>query len=254
MNICVDVGNSTVTFGEYENNVLINKVQMNYDFRSSESFFLDVLIKNLESANKIDEVEGIFYSSVVPEVDVALKGALSSLYNLEVKTYTYRKSKAGFKFDIDNPKETGGDLVADLAGAYKKYGYPLLIVDLGTASKILYFDKKGRFASANILPGIKLCRNSLNKNTSLLPHIDLSIPKTVIGKNTIDAMNTGLVLGHVDMIEGMIKRYKDELKMDLKVVVTGGQMNLLKDAMNPAYIYDDNLTLDGINVLYNLNK
>ena len=118
----------------------------------------------------------------------------------------------------------------------------------------LYFDKKGRFSSANILPGIKLCRNSLSKDTSLLPRIELKVPETIIAKNTVDAMNTGLMFGHVDMVEGMLNRYRKELKMDIKVVVTGGNMNKVKILMNPEYIFDDDLTLDGLYTIYTLNR
>lgn len=254
MNVCIDVGNTTIAFGIYENNKNIHNVTAHYGLSFIKEQFLTLIKENLDIIKDYSKVKNVILSSVVPEINKELLKAIKELFNLDAMRIEIGKTNVGFKFNIDNPMETGEDLVADLAGAISKYSYPILIVDLGTATKFLYIDELGEFSSANILPGMKLCRNSLSKDTSLLPKIELHEPKSVIGKNTIDAMNTGLMYGHVDMVEGMIKRYQKELNKDIKVVVTGGNLPLLKNMMNSNYIYDSDLTLDGLNYIINLNK
>lgn len=255
MNICVDVGNTTIAFSGYENGACVHRNIINLDSKKTEDEFYHYLKLVLSFCEPPIIVENIIYSSVVPEVNVALKGALFRLFHVQIKTINIRTDKVGFKFYTDNPYETGDDLIADLVGGYHEYGYPLLIVDLGTASKILYLDEQGRFASANILPGLELCRNSLCRDTSLLPNVELKPVSSVFAKNTAECINTGVVIGHMEMINGFIRRYKEETNNEnLKVVFTGGYTFLLKELINPNYIVNSNLTMDGLNKLIELNK
>ena len=255
MNICVDVGNTTITFGGYVDDKCVERKIINLEARKTEDEFYQYLSNFLSFAKPPVTVDNIMYSSVVPEVNAALKGALARLFKVKIQTIDLKNTKVGFTFETDNPSETGDDLVADLVGGFYKYGYPLLIVDLGTASKLLYLNENGGFASANILPGLELCAKSLSNNTSLLPNIELRPVETIIAKNTIDCINSGIVLGHIEMIEGCIRRYKKETNNeDLKVVFTGGHTFLLNNLINPNYIINANLTLDGLNKMIEINK
>lgn len=255
MNICVDVGNTTIAFSGYENGRCLHRNIINLDTRKTEDEFYNYLKLVLSFAEPPIIVENVILSSVVPEVNVALKGALFRLFNVQISTIDLRQTKINFSFNTDNPYETGNDLVADMVGGVKNYGYPLLIVDLGTATKVLYVDENCAFSSANILPGLELCMSSLSKETSLLPKIEIKPVSSVIAKNTIDCMNTGVVIGHMEMIDGFIRRYKEETNNpELKVVITGGYTFLLNDLINPNYIINPNLTMDGLNEIINLNK
>ena len=155
---------------------------------------------------------------------------------------------------MDNPLEIGNDLIADLVAAKEKYGYPTLIADLGTASKILLLDKTGTFVSCLIMPGLTLSAQSLSDKAALLPEVSLIAPNTVLAKNTLTAMNAGIVYGHADMISGLINRYEKELGYPCKHVLTGGGATYLKDILNDDFIYDQNLNLDGLNIIVNKNN
>lgn len=255
MNICVDVGNTTIAFSGYVDGVCKHRNIINNDKKRSEDEYYNYLKLVLSFCEPPIIVENVIYSSVVPEINTALKGALFRLFNVPIKTINLRTDKVGFKFYTDNPYETGDDLVADLVAGYHFYGYPLLIVDLGTASKVLYLDEEGRFASANILPGLELCRNSLCRDTSLLPNIELTPVDSVFSKNTLECINTGVVIGQIEMLNGFISRYKKETNNEnLKVVFTGGYTYLLKDLISKDYEINPNLTMDGLNKLIELNK
>ena len=162
--------------------------------------------------------------------------------------------KTGLALKIDNPNEVGNDLISDLVGSKEKYGYPTLIADLGTASKILLLDKNGAFASCVIMPGLSLSASSLMNKAALLPEVSLEAPQTVLAKNTIEAMNAGIVFGHIDMINGLINRYEKTLGYKTKHILTGGGAVYLKDLIGEDFIYDEDLNLDGLNALLKRNE
>ena len=154
---------------------------------------------------------------------------------------------------VDNPLEIGNDLIADLVGAKEKYGYPCIIADLGTASKILLLDKTGTFISCLIMPGLTLSAESLSNKAALLPEVSLIAPKSVIVKNTLGAMNAGIVYGHADMILGLINRLEKEIGYPCKHVLTGGGATYIKEIVKDNFIYDKDLNLDGLNIIINKN-
>ena len=153
----------------------------------------------------------------------------------------------------DNPSEIGNDLIADLVGAKEEYGYPILIADLGTASKILLLDNKGVFTSCLIMPGLTLSANSLISKAALLPEVSLEAPKSILASNTIEAMNAGIVYGHLEMILGLINRYENELGYPCKHIITGGNSVFIKDLLPKDYIYDEDICLKGLNHIINRN-
>ena len=222
MNVCIDVGNTTIGIGFYRDDKLISKIIKNTDINRTEDEYV-VLINDVLSSLKIDrkELERVIYSSVVPSINVPFKQGLLRTINIE-PIIVGPGLKTGLSLRVDNPNEIGGDLIADLVGAKEKYGYPTLIVDLGTASKILLLDKNGAFCSCVIMPGLSLSANSLTNKAALLPEVSLEAPKTVLAKNTIEAMNAGIVFGHIDMINGLISRYEKEIGYETKHVLTGG--------------------------------
>ena len=252
MVICVDVGNTTVAVAAFKENKILVRNFFDYETSFSKEEFLTYL-KSLKDM-PCEHVRSVIYSSVVPPIDNDLISSLEEFYKAKVYRIDKTNKKLLSLVDVENPQEVGEDLLADVVGGIKKYGYPLLIVDIGTASKVLYIDERSKFVSANILPGLGLCVRSLFKDTNLLPKIELKIPETVIAKETYSAMNTGLVYGHVDMLEGIIKRYEKELNKKIKVVVTGGYINILQPLFNKDYIFDLTLTMYGLNELLKLNE
>ena len=254
MNICIDVGNSTIGIGAFENNKLVERMVVNTDPHFTEDEFYQLFKKPFAHIEKgRGSVEHIIYSSVVPQVNLPLLNALKKLVNVEPLLIA-PGTKTGLAIKVDNPLEIGNDLIADLVGAKEKYSYPTIIVDLGTASKILILDKNGVFCSCAIMPGLALSATSLTNKTALLPEVSLEAPKTVLAKNTVDAMNVGIVLGHAYMINGLVKRYEEELGYKCKHILTGGNAIYLNEVVDESFIYDINLTLDGLNLLIRKNE
>lgn len=254
MNICVDVGNSTIGIGIYKNNVLIERMIFNTDIRLTEDEFYHLFKKQFNELNLPNEkVDNIIYSSVVPPINLSIINTLKNIFKVNPLLINVNtKTDLGLK--VDNPiEEIGNDLIADLVGTKSKYGYPCLIADLGTASKILLLDKDGDFASCLIVPGLTLSANSLSNKAALLPEVSLIAPKSIVAKNTLAAMNAGIVYGHADMITGLINRYEKELGYSCKHILTGGGAVYVKEILGSDFIYDKNLNLDGLNIIINKN-
>ena len=254
MNVCIDVGNTTISMGFYENNKLINRLTQFTDVNRTEDEYVMLLKNTFNSLGfKFSDVKRIIYSSVVPSINQPFKFALKSLMDADILLIG-PGIKTGVGLRVDDPNEIGNDLIADLVGAKEKYGFPTLIVDLGTASKILLLDKDGNFTSCVIMPGLSLSANSLTSKAALLPDVSLEAPKTILAKNTVHAMNAGIVFGHADMISGLVNRYEKEIGYTCKHILTGGSAIYLKDIMDQSYVYDPHLTLDGLNILLMKNE
>lgn len=252
--ICIDVGNTSVAFGLFEDKNLLKRFVFLTDIHKTHDEYRLLIKEQIKDADIIpNEVERIIYSSVVPEVNDALKAAFLSIFENAKMILIGKGTKTGIALKVDNPNEIGNDLIADLVGAKEKYGYPALVVDLGTASKILLLDKDGYFASALIMPGLKLSIQSLVQKASLLPAISLEIPESILAKNTVEAMNAGVVFGHVDMILGLIKRIESEIGYECKHILTGGYSLPLIELLKGNFIYDMNLNLDGLNIIIDKN-
>ena len=254
MNVCIDVGNTTIALGFYQNDKFLCKMVHNTVLNRTEDEYVVMLNSTLE-ALKIDNgsIERIVYSSVVPSINQPFKAALKRVLGVEVLSIG-PGIKTGLSLRVDNPNEIGSDLIADLVGAKEKYGYPTLVIDLGTASKILLLDKSGAFTSCLILPGLSLSAASLTSKAALLPEVSLEKPRTVLAKNTVEAMNAGIVYGHADMILGLVSRYEEEIGYTCKHILTGGSAIYLKDIMGESYIYDPTVTLDGLNLILKKNE
>lgn len=252
MNIVVDVGNTNIYMGVFQEEELLATFRTATDVMKSrdeyEIVFLSFLAKNHIERETISD---IMIASVVPMMNGILKGVIRNVFGFE-PLFLAQGVKTGLAIRIDNPSETGSDLIADCVGAIAKYGNGLLIVDLGTASKILVVDNRGDFVGGVIMAGMQISMEALAKNTANLNEIDLSGTRKVIGKNTIECINSGLINGNKHMINGLCEDIEKELGYHCKRILTGGYANLLKDMNN--YIYDDTLILDGLNIILNKNK
>ena len=247
MNLCIDVGNSTMVFGLFDKHQLIHRLTFSTIVKTADEY--ESLIAQQIARKKIDVnlIEKAIYSSVVPEVNIALKEAIKHLFKIDEFLFISPGIKTGVPIRIDNPNEVGNDLIADLVGGKTKYGYPLIIADLGTASKILVLDKSGSFITGLIMPGLKISAETLFEKASLLPKIALEAPNTVLAKNTFESMNAGILYGHADMILGLIKRIEKELGYQCKRILTGGNATPIKNIVKDDLIYDENLLIEGLN-------
>ena len=250
MDLCIDVGNTTFYVGLYENGKLLNKAFFLVDHRLSADEYEQKVRKTLmELKVNPSNIKRAIYSSVVPDVDEKALPKLKE--NLLCPIQRVKESNIDITFGKINVNEVGDDLIADLVGMKHKYSYPSIIVDLGTASKVLLLDKDGVFDSCLIIPGLSMSIASLSKEAALLPSIELKVPESALAHNTIEAMNAGVILGHAEMIKGLLNRIEKELGYSCKRILTGGSAIYLKDLLKEELIYDPDITLDGLEGLLN---
>ena len=238
MNLYIDVGNTAIKFGvDYKDEVELIFTMSTKEGIANPKGVLDYI------PGKIDRV---YISSVVPEASKSLE----KLFKDTPVTFISPLDDSGIEVKIDYPEELGTDLLCDIAGANKLFGYPSLIVDLGTATKFILIDENGIFSTCAIVPGIELSLNTLSKNTALLPKIDLQEIKPLLEcHNTVDVLMASAFYSHIDMINGMVKRYKDAVNYPLKVIMTGGNLDFIKNGLNFDYQIKYSLCLQGLKVI-----
>ena len=253
MNLCIDVGNTTIGMGFFKKGKLIKRVTYTLDIKKTCDEYISV-IKSIFKENDFaySDLKKIILSSVVPSANDPLVSALKELFSIEPMRIA-PGIKTGLTIHVDNPNEIGNDLIAVMVGAKEKYGYPCLIADLGTASKILLIDKTGAFTSCAIMPGLSLSMDALTQKAALLPEISLKDVKTVLAKNTVDAINVGVTSGHAKMIQGIVTQYEEELGYPCKHILTGGDGSYVKKALK-GFTYDPNICLEGLEMIIERNE
>ncbi len=257
MKILVDVGNSRIGLAAYESGAIKRTLFITTNKNATDDELLRIYNSLLEDdiySLKNKTAESILISSVVPSLNHALGSALERLFKTKAK-FVSPGIKTGLILRTDNPNEIGADIICDSIAAKEIYSYPTAIIDLGTATKILFIDKNGAFSGAIIAPGLRLSAKSLFDGASLLPNIELKMPKKVVGKNTIDCMTSGIVYGHYSMIKGLLENAEKEFGYTFKKVLTGGNSYPFLDIFQEnGYIYDANLVFKGLEIIDNKNS
>lgn len=238
MKLLVDIGNTTIKFGTSDSN------KFNYLGRvQTSSFSKEDVFDVLKEVNIVDTV---VYSSVVPIAYQKVKEIIDKIYNadsIEIKVDLAHKPR----IEIDDPNELGVDLFCDLISGYELFGAPLAIIDLGTASKVLFINKEGIFNCCAIFIGYELARKSLSNKAALLPDFDEKTIKPISEcHNTIDVLNSSNYYSQIDSVNGIIDRYEKEVGYKIKRVFTGG--NATKFIKNDD-ICDEHLVLKGLDIL-----
>ena len=248
--LVIDIGNTNTTIGIFENDKLIDTVRIASDIIKTDDEY-GILISNILSFKSVDNVDGAIISSVVPQLGETFKSAIKKYLNITPISLSH-KSKMPVYLKLDNNSEIGADRIANAVGALK-YSLPAIVIDFGTATTFDIIDENKNFIGGIIAPGVEIQARALSKYTSKLPKLKIETPKNSIGKNTIDAMLSGIVSGHRCMIEGMIKNCASELNQKPTVIATGGYSKVIFDNNLIDYI-DKDLTLYGLKELYYLNK
>ena len=250
MTLTIDVGNTTINIAVYDELIFIERYFLEaIKTRKSKDYRL--LFNNLLQ-KYLNEIDGIIISSVVPEINDEINKTLEDLFKIKPMFLTVN-SKTNINIKIDNPNELGSDLLCDAFGAIHSVGYPAIICDLGTASKLIIVDNNGDFCGCTIFPGIGISYNSLYKNASLLEKNDVNLPNKICSKNTKDAINSGILYGHIEEIKGLTRRIESEFGYKFKKVLTGGYANLIKDNLEE-FEYNPYLINFALAKIYKLNK
>ena len=251
MKLIIDVGNTRITIALFdESGKIVRQESVEEHNRYSTNYFVTLFKKFLD----VDSFDACYLSSVVPNITHFINSALMSGFPGTKVVTISPESKSNVKYDVADPSEIGSDLLGDVAIGKEKYGYPLLICDLGTASKVLLIDDKGAFKSCAFLPGMTLQMRSLGAGTALLPNIDIEQCASVMANETIGAMNAGVVYCHIYGIEGICEQYEKELGYKCKRVITGGCACKIQDMIPENYIFDKDFLLEGIYLLGKMNE
>ncbi|MDY5540565.1 MAG: type III pantothenate kinase, partial [Lachnospiraceae bacterium] len=215
-----------------------------------EEFLIE--LKTLMDVYKIsfDSVEGVILSSVVPELTDVIGEGMAFLTGHKPMVVG-RGIRTGIRIATDQPASVGADLVADAVAGAQEHEGPLLIFDLGTATTCLVVDGNRTYLGHIIMPGIRISQDALTERTSQLPHVRFEKPRHVIGKNTIESMQSGIIYGSAAMIDGLIDRLEQELGQKTTVLVTGGIAGIIVPHCRHEIIYDPNLLLKGLWYIYN---
>ena len=254
MLLAIDIGNTNIVIGGFEDDTLSFVARMSTNTSKTEDEYaaqlLDIL--SIHSADK-SNISGAIISSVVPQLNIIMTKAVEFAYNVDA-ILVGPGIKTGINIHCDNPASVGADIICACVAAHHIYGSPSIVIDMGTATKMMYIDKTGAFTGASIIPGVNIALNALSRGTAQLPHISLEAPKTVLGKNTVECMRSGVVLGNACLIDGMIDRIIEETGEKLNVYATGGlSASIIKHCKHEIKL-DSDLVLKGLNIIYKKNR
>ncbi len=254
MILTVDIGNSNIVIGGVEGKNIVFESRIRTDAtKTSDEYCVD--LKILLDVNRIvpEKIEGGIIASVVPQVLNSMQTAIRKLTG-KVCLVVGPGLKTGLNIKIENPAQTGADLVVGCVAALREHKPPLIVVDMGTATTMVVLDKQGALIGGSISPGVRISMDALTKGTALLPGLQLDQPRHAIGRNTIDCMRSGIMLGNACMLDGMIARMEQELGYQTTVVVPGGISKFVIPMCRREMIYDKDLITKGLSALYWENK
>ncbi len=254
MLLIIDLGNTNLTIGLYEGHTLTAHWRLATDHaRMPDEYGMQ--LRDLLDHNHIPlhSVEGVCLSSVVPPLTERIVEACQTYLNIEPLVVT-SDLKLNIQILYEDPRSVGADRIADAVGVQHTYGGPACIIDFGTATTFNALTGAGEYLGGSILPGIQVSADALTERTAKLPPVSLIPPPSVIGKNTSDAIRAGLIFGYVSLVEGMVKRYREILGQDMKVIGTGGLLKLIVPHTQAIQINEPWLTLNGLEYIWELNN
>jgi len=256
--LAVDVGNSNITLGAFDGDNLAATWRVSTESRRTddEHFLLFDGLLNSSGISKAD-IEAVAMCSVVPPVTAMVKRALTRLSDADVMVVG-PGTKTGLKIGYDRPQDVGTDRIVDAVAAFQLYGAPSVVVDFGTATVFDGITAKAEYLGGALAPGVSVAADALYHAASQLRRVELVAPERAIGRNNVEALQSGLVLGYVGLVEGMIRRFVAELAdpdpNDVNVIATGGLARVIADQTELFTVVDEDLTLSGLRLIYELNS
>ncbi|NSW89729.1 MAG: type III pantothenate kinase [Firmicutes bacterium] len=251
----MDIGNTNIVMGVYGKEGLLFHWRLGTN-REKTSDEYGILILELLNYEKIDvyKIKAAVVASVVPPINNTIENAILRYLKVE-PLFVGPGIKTGINIKLDDPRELGADRIVNAVAAYEIYGGPVIIVDFGTATTFCVVTSKGEYLGGAICPGIKISAEALFHRTSKLPKIDIVKTQSIIGKNTVAAMQSGIFYGYVGQVDYIVKRMKDEIKEPgVKVIATGGLAGLIATESETINQVNGLLTLEGLRIIYEKNR
>ena len=254
MLLAIDIGNSNVVIGCMENNKTKALFRMVTDLKKTEDEYAAGM-EAILAYNRVDctAFEGVIISSVVPPLTEIFRVAAEKLTGCRAMVVG-AGIKTGLNIMIENPATLGSDLVAAAVAAMHEFPLPVIVIDMGTATTVTVVDEGNRFIGGAIIPGVAISMNALSSGTSLLQKVPLEAPKKCISTTTTECMQSGAVYGNAAMLDGMIDRFEAELGKKVSIVATGGIAQRIIAHCTHPIVYDEDLLLKGLNIIYKKNK
>ncbi|MDO8685672.1 MAG: type III pantothenate kinase [Clostridiales bacterium] len=251
----IDVGNTNIVLGVYEDKKLLHYWRMKTDTeRTSDEYGMFITGLLGHENISVTDMEGVIIASVVPPLMYSLEHAVRKYFKIE-PLIVGPGIKTGINIKTENPREVGADRIVNAVAAHSIYGGPLIIVDFGTATTFCAINGRGEYLGGVICPGIKISAEALFQKAAKLPWIDLVKPETVIGRNTVSAMQSGIVYGYVGQVDYLVKRIKKEMKEEkIRVIATGGLARLISEESETIDEINSFLTLEGLRIIYERNQ
>ncbi|OXS73653.1 type III pantothenate kinase [Domibacillus enclensis] len=249
----LDVGNTNTVLGVYEGETLKHHWRIETNRNKTEDEY-GMMIKSLfqHDGLQFEQIEGVIISSVVPPIMAALERMCEKYFH--VKPLVVGPGvKTGLNIKYENPREVGADRIVNAVAGIHEYGTPLIIVDFGTATTYCYIDENAHYMGGLIAPGIGISTEALYTRASKLPRIEITRPESVVGKNTVSAMQAGILYGYVGQVEGIVSRIKKEWNANPTVIATGGLAGLIAKECSMIDVVDPDLTLKGLLLIYKRN-
>jgi type III pantothenate kinase len=252
--LAIDIGNTNIVFGLYDGNDLIGhwRISTNHA-KMPDEYGLLFMSMLAHKGFDVAAIDGICMSSVVPPLTEILQEMLDEYVGAETLVVG-GGVKTGVDIRYESPRDVGADRVVNAAAAQRFYGGPACVVDFGTGTTFDALSAKGEYLGGAIAPGIRVAAEALFQRTAKLPRIDLQRPPQAIGKNTPDAMRSGILFGYVALVEGMIARFRLELGPTMKTIATGGLARVIAQETTVIQHIDPWLTLKGLRIIYDLNR
>lgn len=253
MLLTIDIGNTNLTIGLFEGEALRHHWRLATDHeRMPDEYGLQILGLLNHAGISASGLTGVVLASVVPPLTGRVLQACQE-YLKQEPLIVDSGIKTGVRIRYEDPKAVGADRVCDAVAVMKMYGGPACIIDFGTATTFNALTKEGDYLGGAITAGVNLATEALFRRAAKLPHIDLQRPPNVIGRNSVHAMQSGLLFGYVSMVEGMVERFRRELGPDMKVIATGGLAETIAKETDVIDILAPWLTLDGLRILWQIN-
>jgi type III pantothenate kinase len=253
MLLAIDIGNTNLTLGLYEGKTLGSRWRLATDHdRMPDEYGLQMLGLLQNSGTSIEQIQGVCIASVVPPLTGRIVKAIKQYLKLDALVIDH-----GLKFDLEilyeEPNAVGVDRIADAVAVLHHHGGPACIIDFGTATTFNAITEEGGYLGGAIAPGIGIATQALFQRTAKLPRVDIQRPPAVIGRNTVHAIQSGLLFGYVAMVEGMVERFSHTLGPDMKVIATGGFAEIIAKETPVIQVVSTWLTLEGIRLIWELN-
>lgn len=253
MILAIDMGNTNIVIGCIDNEKIYFVERMSTDHSKTELEYAINFKNVLELYNiNIEQIEGVIISSVVPPLLSTIRQAIKKAINKSAMVVG-PGIKTGLNILMDNPAQVGSDMIVSAIAALNEYKPPIIFVDMGTATTLTVIDKMGNYIGGAILPGVTTSLNALVSNAAQLSKTSIEAPKRIIGKNTLECMKSGIVMGSAACIDGMIGRMEEELGEKAVLLATGGIASCIIPHCKRKIIIDDALLLKGLKIIYDKN-